>query len=544
MPSRGAPRVFLLGAGPGDPELITRRAARRLAEADVVLYDALVHPDLLALARPGAELTFVGKRAGRVHERQESIHQRIEEAVRAGKRVARLKGGDPYLFGRGSEEAEFLAQRGIPFEVVPGVPSPLAASAYAGLSLTHREAASSIAYVTATESAQKDRESHDWSKLATATETIVFFMGLRKLGSLMETLVAHGRSAETPAAVVEKASLPAQRTLVGTVGTIAALCEAAAIGTPALTIVGEVVRYRELLRWFDAKPLFGARILVMRPEGQIDELVQLLRDESAEPVVHPILRIVPPTDPAPFVEAMANIRRYAWLVLTSANGVDAVFAELARTGREARALGDTRVLAIGPATAARLASHGVRADLVPGEFRGEAAALALLESLGGERASSRVLVARAEVAREALPAMLREAGVPVEVVASYRAEGPSAEVRAAIASAVRGRAVEVILLTSPSSVERLLECLAPEGPAALDGLLLASIGPVTSDAAARLGVRIDATASSYTSRGLVEALVAYADAHPLPSRRAPAPASSGLASSDPTSSSDPASSSS
>ena len=217
------PRVFLLGAGPGDPGLITRRAARRLGEVDVVLYDALVHPDLLALARPDAEKVFVGKRAGRVSQRQDDIHRRILEAVEAGKTVARLKGGDPYLFGRGSEEAELLASRGIPFEVVPGVPSPIAAAAYAGLALTHRESSSSIAYVTATESPEKDSASHDWPRLATATQTIVLFMGLRRLEALMETLIAHGRSASTPAAVVERASLPSQRTVVGTVGTIAAL---------------------------------------------------------------------------------------------------------------------------------------------------------------------------------------------------------------------------------------------------------------------------------------------------------------------------------
>jgi uroporphyrinogen III methyltransferase/synthase len=519
MSTVGPPRVFLLGAGPGDPELITRRAARRLGEADVVLYDALVHPDLLALARPDAERTFVGKRAGRVSERQEAIHRRIEEAVLAGKTVARLKGGDPYLFGRGSEEAEFLASRGIPFEVVPGVPSPIAASAYAGLSMTHREAASSIAYVTATESVEKDRESHDWAKLATATETIVFFMGLRKLGSLMQTLVEHGRPSETPAAVVEKASLPSQRTVVGTVGTIARLCEEQGIGTPALTIVGEVVRFRERLRWFDRRPLFGARVLVMRPEGQVDELVQLLRDESAEAHVQPVLRILPPTDPEPFARAVSSIRTYGWVVLTSANGVDALFAELARTGRDARALADVKILAIGPATAARLERHGVRADLVPTEFRGEAAASALLDRLEHPE-STRVLVPRAEVAREALPAMLTARGVPVDVVASYRTAGPGPEARDAIAKAVREREIDVVTVTSPSSVERLLECIAPDGPEVLEDLLVASIGPVTTEAALRLGVRVDATATEYTSRGLVEALSAFVAERGLPARRA------------------------
>ena len=244
-------KVYLLGAGPGDPELITLRAQRRLAEADLVLYDALVHPDSLELCRPDAERVFVGKRGGRASERQTDINERMVEAARAGRTVARLKGGDPYLFGRGSEEAEDLAAAGVPFEVVPGVPSPMAATAYAGISLTHRELASSIAYVTASESLLKDQSAHDWQKLATATQTLVIFMGMRKLESLMQVLVAHGRPASCPAAVIQSASLPEQRTVVGTVGDIASRAREAGIGMPALTIVGDVVSLREQLRWYD-----------------------------------------------------------------------------------------------------------------------------------------------------------------------------------------------------------------------------------------------------------------------------------------------------
>ena len=353
------PLVFLLGAGPGDPELITLRALRRLREADVVLYDALIHPSLLDHTRPDAERIFVGKRAGRVYERQEAIHARILEAVRGGKTVARLKGGDPYLFGRGSEEAEFLAKEGIAFEVVPGVPSPVAAAAYAGLSLTHREASSSVAFITATESAEKDRDSHDWSKLATATQTIVFFMGLRKIEALMTLLIAHGRDPKTPAAIVEKASLPSQRTLVATIETIARRAEDDAMGTPALIIVGEIARYRESLRWFDTTPLFGKRVLVLRPAGQSEELVRLLRDQGAEPLVHPILRVLPPTN-AEFIEAAIDaLDAYAAVVFTSANGVDAFFVRLRAKRRDARAFGRALVIAIGPATARALRDQGV-----------------------------------------------------------------------------------------------------------------------------------------------------------------------------------------
>ena len=324
--------VYLVGAGPGDPELITSRGLRRLREADLVLYDALVHPDQLAAARPEAELVFVGKRAGRSSERQAEINARLLEASRRGKTVVRLKGGDPYLFGRGSEEAEFLAAQGVPFEVVPGVPSPLAATAYAGLSLTHRALASSVAYVTATESVEKDRSDHDWSKLATATQTLVIFMGMRKLGSLMKLLMEHGRSPETPAAVVQWGSLPIQKTIVGTVANIHERAAAAGLGLPALTIVGDVVRLRESLRWFDTKPLFGRRVLVTRAVSQSHSLAQLLRDEGAQPIVAPTIRLEPPSDTGPLRDAATHLDNYEWILFTSANAVEAMFAELDHPG--------------------------------------------------------------------------------------------------------------------------------------------------------------------------------------------------------------------
>lgn len=520
----GRGRVHLLGAGPGDPELLTLKARRRLLEADLVLYDALVHPDVLRHAREGAERVFVGKRGGRTTERQEAINARMIEAARAGKIVARVKGGDPYLFGRGSEEAEALAAAGVEFEVVPGVPSPLAATAYAGLSLTHRFLGSSIAFVTAAESPEKDRSSHDWSKLATATETVVFFMGLGRLALLMELLREHGRSADAPAAVIEKGSLPAQRTVVGTVGTIAQRAAEAELGTPALVVVGEVVRLRESLRWFDTKPLFGRRVLVTRPEGEgQDRLGQLLRDEGAEPVLAPAIRIDAPADLAPLrglvaglaaasrapaegARARDSVARAEYVVFTSGNGVRAFFAEVARQGLDARVLARATLVAIGPATAAALLAHGVRADLVPAEFRGEAAAAAILAHAGGRIAGARVVIPRAEVAREVLPETLRAAGATVDVVPAYRNVHPSAGEQARLASLVREGAVDTVTLTAPSTLESLLAALGEGGAATLAGLTVASIGPVTTAAAEKHGVRVDVTATSYTAEGLVEAL--------------------------------------
>ncbi len=395
-----AARVYLVGAGPGDPELITERGKRRLGEADLVLYDALVHPALLAHA-PRAEHAFVGKRGHRHSERQQAINARMIEAARAGKTVVRLKGGDPYLFGRGSEEAEALAAAGIAFEVVPGVPSPLAATAYAGISLTHRSLGSSVAYLTASESPEKDRSSHDWTKLATATETLVIFMGLARARTLMELLVEHGRSKETPAAILSRASTPDQRTLVGTVGTLADAADRESLASPALIVVGAVVTLRDQLRWYDRGPLFGARVLVTRPAHQAEGLARRLRDAGAEPICVPAIRIAPPLDPEPLAALARSLDAFRWIVLTSSNGVNALFDALHDQALDARAFGRSKVLAIGSATAAALERRGVRADLVPDEFRGEAAAEALIDALGDEIRGADRAPARGDRARRA-----------------------------------------------------------------------------------------------------------------------------------------------
>jgi uroporphyrinogen III methyltransferase/synthase len=502
-------KVYLVGAGPGDPELVTRRGARRLAEADLVLYDALVHPDVLAHCRPDAERVFVGKRAGRAGARQAEINRRLVEAARAGRVVVRLKGGDPFLFGRGSEEAEHLAAAGIPFEVVPGVSSTLAATAYAGIALTHRDLASSIAYVTATESPEKDATAHDWTKLATATQTLVLFMGARKLDSLMRLLMAHGRSPSCPAAVVQWASLPRQRTVVGTVGDIAEKARAADLGMPSLTIVGEVVRLRAQLRWYDTKPLFGRRVLVSRASGQGHAFARALRDAGAEPVELPAIRIVPPDDPAPLTRAVSRLGGYDWVLFTSENGVEACFGELARQRRDARAFGAARVGAVGPATAAALFAHGVAADVVPAEHRGEALAAEVVAHHGKPLAGAAVLLLRAAVAREALPELLTQAGARVDVAEAYRTLPPEETDLARLRAAIAERDVDVVTFTSPSTITHTVSALGPDAPALLARVTVASIGPVTSDAARQHGVRVDVTAAPYTTDGLVAALEAH-----------------------------------
>lgn len=495
-------RVVLCGAGPGDPELVTLKAVRRLGEADLVLYDALVHPDLLALA-PQAERVFVGKRAGRPSERQQGINERMLEAAKAGKTVVRLKGGDPYLFGRGSEEAEFLASEGIPFEVVPGVPSPLAATAYSGISLTHRTHSSSVLYLTATESTRKDRSSHDWAKLATGPETLVIFMGMRKLPTLMQLLIEHGRDPDTPAAVVQNASLPKQRVVVGTVADIAQKARDAGLGLPALTIVGDVVELRSALRWYDAQPLFGKRVLVTRPAHQSEDFARMLRDEGAEPVLAPAIRIEPPPDPAPLRDAVAKMG-YGWVVFTSANGVRRFFEEVEAQGKDARILGDSKLCAIGPATDATLREHGIRADVIPEEFKGEGAANAILDA--GDVSGVRILLPRAEVAREALPEMLREAGAEVDVVPAYRTLGASQDAAIAIRDAVHRKTVDVLTFTSPSTVREVANALGEHADAVTEGFTIACIGPITGKACADRGWPVHVVPEDYTAEGLVDAL--------------------------------------
>jgi uroporphyrinogen III methyltransferase/synthase len=518
--------VYLIGGGPGDPELITQKAVRCLGRADLVLYDALVHPDLLKYCRPDAERVFVGKRAGRTHERQAQINARLIAAASDGRTVARLKGGDPYLFGRGSEEAEALADARIPFEVVPGVPSPSAAMAYAGMSPTHRNLSSSVAYVTATESPEKDRSSHQWEKLATATQTLVIFMGMRKLDVLMNVLIENGRPASCPAAVIQWASTPQQRTVTGTVADIAEKASAAGLGMPALTVVGEIVGLRAKLRWYDTKPLFGRRVLVTRAREQSESLAQALREAGAVAVELPMISIEPPSDPEPLRRAVERIADYTFVVFTSQNGVQAFFRAVAAVGGDARVLGGRRVAAIGPGTAEALEPFGITPDIVPADFRGEALAEAIIRAHTGTAAASsngaaplsaagkplagvRVLLARAAVARDVLPDTLRAAGAEVDVVPAYETHGASPEARTKLRELLAKKELDVITFTASSTVQHTLKALAPDGPELLKGLTLASIGPITTQTAADLGLEVQVTAQEYTIEGLVLALTQH-----------------------------------
>jgi uroporphyrinogen III methyltransferase/synthase len=495
--------VYLIGAGPGDPSLITVRGAEILGRCDVVLHDALAHPALLDLLRPGAEARFVGKRGGEESETQDVINEILVTLARQGKTVGRLKGGDPLLFARGAEEALYLADHQIPFEIIPGISSPVAVAAYAGIPLTHRDLASSVLFLTGTAREGTGPDGHDWRRLATRAGTICVLMGMRRLAEIARTLIQHGRSPSTPTAVVQWGARPSQRTLTGPLDQIAVLAERENIGSPALVIIGEVVTLRERLRWFDNQPLFGKRILITRAREQAGDLARLIREAGAEPVIAPTIEIHPPPDPAPLAEAVGDLRRFDWVAFTSVNGVSRFFEELRRQKLDARALGGLRVAAIGTGTAASLEVRGIIPDLIPGEFRGEALADALLAA---SPTPPRVLLPRALVARDVFPARIRAAGGEVLVAPTYETRSPSPESCESLRVLLRERRVDLIMLTASSTVQNLIEILGDEAPTLLAGLPLASIGPITTAAAEQAGYPVAITASRYTLAGLLDAM--------------------------------------
>ncbi len=494
-------KVWLVGAGPGDPGLITVRGRQIVAEADVVLHDALAHSALLD-TRPEATIIDVGKRYGRPSADQGEIIAQLIRFARQGKRVVRLKGGDPYLFARGAEEALALAEAGVPFEVVPGVSSPVGTTTYAGFPLTHRTLSSSVMFITGS-----DRQGVEWDEdslrsRATASDTLCILMGMRRLAQIADALIGGGRPPDTPAAVVQWGARPQQRTAVATLSTIAAEANRLGLTNPAVIVVGEVVRLRDMLRWYDTQPLFGQRIVVPRAPAQATETARSIRVRGAEPLCVPAIEIQAPADPAPLEAALARLGSYRWVVFTSANGVGRTFDRLGNFGLDARAFGASRIAAIGPKTAKSLADNGIRADVIADQYVGEALAEAILE----KGAAGSVLVVRAQEARETLPDMLRASGALVDVVAAYRTVPVAGVAQAELRQTCRRDAADVILFTSSSMVTSVLNALGEDGPAILSELTVASIGPITTRTAEQLGVRVDVTASIFTLEGLLDAL--------------------------------------
>ena len=496
--------IYLVGSGPGDPGLFTVKGVRCMQEADVVVYDRLAPEALLAHAHPGAELIYVGKQPGNPSMPQEEINALLVKLGRAGKTVVRLKGGDPYVFGRGGEEALELVWAELPFEVVPGVTSGIAAPAYAGVPVTHRGVSTSVAFVTGHEDLTKGEQDVDWKRLANGAETLVLYMGVGRLREISAELIAGGREPETPVACIRWGTRPEQETVTGTLMDIAEKVEKANLKPPAITVVGDVVGLREEgLDWYERRPLFGRRIVVTRARAQAGELSRELEALGAEVFEFPTIEICPPEDFGPLDEAIRELDSFDWIVFTSVNGVEAFMERLGHYGLDLRAVPrGAKVAGIGPATAQRVEEAGLRVDVTPEEYKAEALIGALANcSLEGKR----VLIPRAKVAREILPEKLREAGAEVVVPPAYESL-PSSEGKEQLGELLENGEIDCTTFTASSTVENFVRAFGEEAAQLLSGARVACIGPITAKTARDHGLRVDTEADEYTIPGLVNAV--------------------------------------
>ena len=515
--------VYLVGAGPGDEGLLTLRGAQVLESADIVVYDYLASGVLLERAKPEAELVYVGKKGFTAHVTQPEIDallvQKAQElAARGGGSLVRLKGGDPFVFGRGGEEALALHRAGIAFEVVPGVTSGIAAPAYAGIPVTHRGYSSSVTFITGHEDPTKNASAIDWAALAALAQaggTLCFYMGMRNLELIANRLMEQGASTDMPAALVRWGTTNAQQSLVAPLSDVAARARAEGFGAPAIILVGRVAALRGELAWFERRPLFGRTIVVTRSRSQASDFSARLQALGAQVVEFPTIEFAEPDDYGPLDTAIGQLEGYDWVVFTSVNGVDAFFARLAsrtddRTPHDARVLAGVRVAAIGPATAKRLEQHGICADVVPAQYRGEAVFAAIQEAsqrFGIGLQDARVLVPRAQVAREVLPALLKGAGAHVDVAPAYQTTLPSAARADELVAKLQAGEVDAITFTSSSTARNLIALLGDRASMLAD-VDLFSIGPITSQTLADAGFPPAHEAATYTIPGLVEAVLA------------------------------------
>jgi len=496
--------VYLVGAGPGDPGLLTVRGLEALRAADVVVYDNLADERLLRECRDGAELIYVGKKAGRHWVEQRKINELLAEKAAEGRAVVRLKGGDPFVFGRGGEEALFLREKGIEFEVIPAPTAGIAGPAFAGIPVTHRGAASSVALVTGHEDPAKDESALDWSRLATATDTLVFYMCVKNLALITRRLMENGRGADTPAAVIQWATEPRQRTITGSLEDIASKCSD--VTPPAVLVVGEVVNLRERLSWFEAKPLFGRRIVVTRAREQASELSRRLEAAGAEVIELPTIRIEPPEDTAPLDAAVRGASDFDWIVFLSANGVKYFLERCDELQVDIRELKGPRLCAMGPGTAAELEKCRLRVSCRPATYVAEELVEALAAAADLEGA--RVLIPRSNIGRNVVPEELRKRGAQVTEVTAYL--NTPEPVSPEKLEELKARPVDVVTFTSSSTVRNFVRAV---GRQALDDVfgraVFAGIGPITNKTAAELGLKVTIEAAESTIDGLVQAIVDY-----------------------------------
>jgi len=503
----GRGTVFLVGAGPGDPGLITVKGLELIRKADVIVYDYLAGEQFVEQARPDAELLYVGKK-GRDHTcEQTDINELLVTKAMQGKSVVRLKGGDPYLFGRGGEEAEQLFAAGIPFEVVPGVTSAVAAPAYAGIPVTHRDHASMVTFITGHESPDKDQSAIDWEVLARNPGTLVFLMGVKNLNNISASLIKHGKSAHTPAALVRWGTTPRQVSMVATLEDIPAEAERRGISAPAVLVVGSVATLRDSLSWYERKPLFGKRILITRSRAQSEKMAEKIVEYGGAPVLFPTIEIVPPDDFGPLDDSIRRIQSFHWIIFTSVNGVKGFFNRFFQVREDIRDMAGPRLGAIGPVTAAEIRKHGLKVDLMAKEFVAEG----LISQISEDQVhGKRFLIPRAEKAREVLPQELAARGGDVEVVTVYRTGIPSGTHVAAVLKMLEDKEIDAVTFTSSSTVNHFVQMLK-DGSLAdlLKGVTVASIGPVTSGTIKEKGLEVDVEASPYTVEALLASLVEH-----------------------------------
>ena len=504
--------VWLVGAGPGDPGLITTKGLRCVSEADVILYDLLSNPDLLNAARPDCELICSGKRAGQHSMKQEEINTLLGQKALEGKKVCRLKGGDPFVFGRGGEEALYLHELNVPFEIVPGVSSSIAAPAYAGIPVTHRDCTSSLRIITGHEDPTKAESSLDWKEIAATQGTLVFLMGVRNLSIIARRLMEGGRLATTPVAVISNGTLPNQFTVTGTLEDIAQRVEESGLEPPAVTVVGDVVALRGQLNWFEKRPLFGRRILVTRARAQASEFSDALQNLGAFVTQAPTIRINNLAQSQAMRQAVRDLGSVDWIVFTSVNGVDAFVETLDLEGLDMRALAGKQVVAIGPATAERLQRSGLRPDLVPERFVAEA----ILECLDkqGRISGQTFLLPRTEIARPELAKGLQARGARVIEVAAYETL-PESALSDEVLEDLEQDQFDLVTFTSSSTVQNFVKALPPERQEnLLKKVRAASIGPVTSATIEEYNLPLVVAAKASTIPALVDAIVAHCTSKP------------------------------
>jgi len=496
-------KVYLVGAGPGDPGLITVRGLECIKRADAIVYDYLSSAAFLKYAGSGTELIYVGKKQGAHTLPQNQINQLIITKAGQGLVVVRLKGGDPFIFGRGGEEAQALAEAGIPFEVVPGITSAIAAPAYAGIPLTHRDYSSALAFVTGHENPEKIESSVDWTSLAKGMGTLIFFMGVKNLPHIVSQLVSHGMVSDTPIGLVRWGTTPKQKTITGTLENIVSRVQAAGFKAPAIIVVGKVVNLRDSIQWFENRPLFGKTVVVTRAREQASALADTLTALGAECLECPTIKIIPAEDAAPLDRAIDRISQYEWLIFTSVNGVDFFFKRLFEKNRDVRELHGLKIATIGSATAARLLDFGLKSDLLPQDFRAES----VVEAFAGiELKGKKILLPRAREARPVLTVELAKMGADIDDIPVYENVRDQSNADLLVAR-LEESGIDLITFTSSSTVKNFKALLPPDRfPELVSGVTVACIGPITAQTAAELGFNVQVVARTSTIPGLCDAI--------------------------------------